>query len=102
MVALTSTNPAKLFGLFPKKGHLGVGADADIVIFDPNRESVISGSTHHMNTNFSPFEGMKIKGDVQSVLCRGQYVIKDGKLIGKPGYGQLLRRRLDESWLKRK
>lgn len=102
LVALTSTNPAKLFGLFPKKGHLGVGADADIVIFDPNKESVISGSTHHMNTEFSPFEGMRIKGDVQSVLCRGQYVIKDGKFIGKPGYGQLLRRHLDEAWLKRK
>ena len=102
LVALTSTNPAKLFGLFPRKGHLGIGADADIVIFDPNKESTISGLTHHMNTDFSPFEGMSIKGDVQSVLCRGQYVIKDGELVGKPGYGRLLRRYMDETWLRRK
>jgi dihydropyrimidinase len=101
LVALTSTNPAKLFGLFPQKGHLGVGADADIVIFDPNSEGRISASTHHMNTDFSPFEGMNTTGNIRSVLCRGEFIIREGELIGTPGYGKLIRRRIDRTWLKR-
>ena len=71
LVVLTSTNPAKLFGLFPQKGHLGVGADADIVLFDPSPKWTMSASTHHMNTDFSPFEGMEVTGSVHSVLCPG-------------------------------
>ena len=101
LVALTSTNPAKLFGLFPQKGHLGVGADADIVIFDPNPRWRISASMHHMNTDFSPFEGMKVRGNIRSVLCRGEFVIREGELVGTPGYGKLIRRRIDPTWLKR-
>jgi dihydropyrimidinase len=101
LVALTSTNPAKLFGLFPQKGHLGIGADADIVIFDPNPRWRISASTHHMNTDFSPFEGMNITGNICSVLCRGEFVIREGELVGTPGYGKLIRRRIDHTWLKR-
>lgn len=101
LVELTSTNPAKLFGLFPQKGHLGVGADADIVLFDPNKKSRISGATHHMNTDFSPFEGMEITGDVRSVLLRGEFVIRDGELVAKGGQGKMVRRRLDAAWLKR-
>ncbi len=101
LVALTSTNPAKLFGLYPRKGHLGIGADADIVLFDPNPSWRISASTHHMNTDFSPFEGMEVIGNVRSVLCRGEYVIREGKLVGTPGYGQLIRRSIDDTWLKR-
>jgi dihydropyrimidinase len=101
LVALTSTNPAKLFGLFPQKGHLGIGADADIVLFDPNPKWRISASTHHMNTDFSPFEGMDVTGTVRSVLCRGEFVIREGQLVGTPGYGKLIRRRIDRTWLKR-
>jgi dihydropyrimidinase len=101
LVALTSTNPAKLFGLYPQKGHLGIGADADIVLFDPNPRWRISASTHHMNTDFSPFEGMEVTGNVRSVLCRGEYVIREGELVGTPGYGQLIRRSIDDTWLKR-
>jgi dihydropyrimidinase len=101
LVALTATNPAKLFGLFPQKGHLGIGADADIVIFDPNPRGRISASTHHMNTDFSPFEGMEVTGTVRSVLCRGEFVIREGELVGTPGYGKLVRRSIDRTWLKR-
>jgi dihydropyrimidinase len=101
LVALTSTNPARLFGLFPQKGHLGIGADADIVLFDPNPGWRISASTHHMNTDFSPFEGMEVTGNVRSVLCRGEYVIREGELVGTPGYGKLIRRSIDRTWLKR-
>jgi dihydropyrimidinase len=101
LVALTSTNPAKLFGLFPQKGHLGVGADADIVIFDPNPRWRISASMHHMNTDFSPFEGMNVRGKIRSVLCRGEFVIREGELVGSPGYGKLIRRRIDPNWVKR-
>jgi len=101
LVALTSTNPARLFGLFPQKGHLGVGADADVVIFDPKPKWRISASTHHMNTDFSPFEGMDITGNIRSVLCRGEFVIRDGELCGAPGYGKLIRRTIDQTWLKR-
>lgn len=101
LVALTSTNPAKLFGLFPQKGHLGIGADADIVMFDPNPRWRMSASTHHMNTDFSPFEGMSIRGNIRSVLCRGEFIIREGELIGTPGYGKLVRRHIDRTWLKR-
>ncbi len=101
LVALTSTNPAKLFGLFPQKGHLGIDADADIVLFDPNPKWRISASTHHMNTDFSPFEGMDVTGTVRSVLCRGEFVIREGELVGTPGYGKLIRRRIDPTWLNR-
>jgi len=101
LVALTSTNPAKLFGLFPQKGHLGIGADADIVIFDPNPRWRMSASTHHMNTDFSPFEGMNSKGKIRSVLCRGEFIIREGELVGTPGYGKMIRRRIDRTWLKR-
>lgn len=101
LVALTSTNPAKLFGLFPQKGHLGIGADADIVLFDPNPKWRISASTHHMNTDFSPFEGMDVTGTVRSVLCRGEFIIREGELVGTPGYGKLIRRRIDPTWLNR-
>jgi len=101
LVDLTSTNPAKLFGLFPQKGHLGVGADADIVIFDPKPKWRLSASSHHMNTDFSPFEGLDMTGDIRSVLCRGEYVIRDGELVGTHGHGKLIRRRIDPQWIKR-
>ena len=101
LVELTSTNPAKLFGMFPQKGHLGVGADADIVIFDPKPNWELSAATHHMNTDVTPFEGMKMTGKVRSVLCRGEYVIREGELVGKPGHGKLVRRQIDPQWIKR-
>jgi dihydropyrimidinase len=91
-VELTSTSAAKLFGLFPRKGTIAVGSDADIVIFDPNEEMTISVKTHHMNVDYSAYEGTKVKGVTRTVLSRGRVVIEDGKYIGKPGDGQFLRR----------
>lgn len=70
-VDLVSTRAAKLFGMFPEKGTIAVGSDADIVIFDPNIERTISADTHHMNVDYNPFEGLKITGEPVSVLSRG-------------------------------
>lgn len=91
-VELTSTSAAKLFGLFPRKGTIAVGSDADIVIFDPNEEMTITAATHHMNVDYSAYEGMKVKGVTKTVLSRGRVVIDDGKYVGKPGDGQFLKR----------
>jgi dihydropyrimidinase len=91
-VELTSTAAAKMFGLFPKKGTIAVGSDADIVIFDTEREQTISAKTHHMNVDYSAYEGRTIKGVVETVLSRGRVVIENGEYKGKPGDGQFLKR----------
>lgn len=91
-VELTSTSAAKLFGLFPRKGTIAIGSDADIVIFDPNEEMTLSVETHHMNVDYSAYEGMKVRGVTKTVLSRGRIVIDDGKYIGKPGDGEFLKR----------
>nr|QFU78355.1 D-hydantoinase [synthetic construct] len=91
-VDIVSTRIAKLFGLFPKKGTIVVGSDADLVIFDPNIERVISAETHHMAVDYNAFEGMKVTGEPVSVLCRGEFVVRDKQFVGKPGYGQYLKR----------
>ncbi|WP_053362876.1 dihydropyrimidinase [Bacillus sp. FJAT-27251] len=92
-VDIVSTRIAKLFGLFPQKGTIAVGSDADIVIFDPNAERTISAETHHMNVDYSAFEGMEIAGEPVSVLSRGEFVIRDKQFVGKPGKGQYLKRK---------
>ncbi|MCF6408993.1 dihydropyrimidinase [Pseudalkalibacillus salsuginis] len=91
-VDIMSTRIAKLFGLFPKKGTITVGADADIVIFDPNVERTISAKTHHMAVDYNAFEGMKVTGEAISVLSRGEFVIRDKKFVGKLGTGNYLKR----------
>jgi dihydropyrimidinase len=91
-VEVVSTAPAKLFGLFPRKGTIAVGSDADIVIFDPDEQQVISAKTHHMRVDYSMFEGIQIKGVPKTVLSRGRAVIDAGKFVGHPGSGQFLRR----------
>ena len=91
-VELTSTAAAKMFGLFPRKGTIAVGSDADIVIFDANREQTISVNTHHMNVDYSAYEGRTIKGAVETVLSRGQVVIEKGEFKGKSGNGRFLKR----------
>ena len=95
-VELTSTAPAKIFGLFPKKGTIAVGSDADIVIFDPEREETISafnGRTHHMNIDYSAYEGFKVKGYTETVLSRGKVVIENGNYVGRAGDGAFVKRR---------
>jgi len=91
-VEITSTSAAKIFGMFPKKGTIAVGSDADIVIFDPNKEETISAKTHHMRVDYSAYEGMKVRGVVKTVMSRGKVIIENGKYVGKPGDGQFLRR----------
>src|SRR5262249_41208843 len=80
------------FGLFPKKGTIAVGSDADIVVFDPNRDQTISVKTHHMNVDYSAYEGKTIKGAVDTVLSRGSIVIDQGEFKGRAGSGQFLKR----------
>jgi len=92
-VDIVSTRIAKLFGLFPQKGTIAVGSDADIVIFDPNAERTISADTHHMNVDYNAFEGMKVTGEPISVLSRGEFVIRDKAFVGNPGSGQYLKRK---------
>ncbi|HEX3358943.1 MAG TPA: dihydropyrimidinase [Tepidisphaeraceae bacterium] len=91
-VDLCSTASAKMFGMFPKKGTIAPGSDADIVIFDPNKERTISAKTHHMNCDYSLFEGMKIKGYPETVLSRGKVIIENNEYKGKPGEGQFIKR----------
>src|SRR6202163_4648322 len=91
-VQLVSTAPAKLFGLFPRKGTIAVGSDADLVVFDPDQEQVISVKTHHMRVDYSMFEGTRVKGVAKSVLSRGRLVIDDGKFVGRAGSGEFIRR----------
>jgi dihydropyrimidinase len=91
-VEVVATAPAKLFGLYPRKGTIAVGSDADLVIFDPNEEQVISAKTHHMRVDYSMFEGIQIKGVPRTVLSRGRPVIDAGQFVGRPGNGQFLRR----------
>src|SRR5712671_3832788 len=91
-VEIVSTAPAKLFGLYPRKGTITVGSDADLVIFDPNHEETISAKTHHMRVDYSMFEGIRTTGAPRTVLSRGRTVIDGGKFVGRPGSGQFLRR----------
>ncbi len=91
-VQLVSTAPAKLFGLYPRKGTIAVGSDADIVVFDPDEEQVISAQTHHMRVDYSMFEGIRVKGVPKLVLSRGRVLVENGKFEGRAGAGQFLRR----------
>jgi dihydropyrimidinase len=91
-VELTSTAAAKMFGLFPKKGTIAVGSDADIVIFDPEKEHTFGVKQEHMNVDYSSYEGWKMKGKVETVLSRGRVVIENGEHKGKQGDGQFLKR----------
>ncbi|MFT4540617.1 MAG: dihydropyrimidinase [Planctomycetota bacterium] len=92
-VELTSTSPAKLFGLFPRKGTIAPGSDADIVIFDPEGSWTISAKTHHMNVDYNPYEGKTVKGVSQTVLSRGDVIIENGSYVGAEGRGQFLKRK---------
>ena len=96
-VELTSTAAAKTFGLFPKKGTIAVGSDADIVIFDPNRTETISVNntcTHHMNVDYNTYEGFEVTGFTETVLSRGKVIIDNCEYVGKKGDGHFLKRGL--------
>src|SRR5437588_8242892 len=92
MVELLCTNPAKLFGLYPRKGTIAVGSDADIVVFDPEERATISASTHHSKTDYNLYEGTEVTGSPEVVLLRGNVLVEDGELIAQPGTGQFVAR----------
>ncbi len=91
-VELTSTAPARLFGLYPKKGSLLPGADADLVVYDPTRTHTLSVSAHHMAVDYSAYEGMEVTGAVETVISRGEVVIEHGAFKGRDGHGRFVRR----------
>lgn len=92
MVDCASTQAAKLFGLFPRKGTIAVGSDADIVVYDPNHLNYISAATHSMATDYSAFEGWPLEGRSDTVLVRGKIQVQGGQFVGTFGHGQFLRR----------
>ncbi len=91
-VEVACTTPARMFGLYPRKGVIAPGSDADIVIYDPRARHRLSAATHHMNVDYSAYEGMEVTGQVVTTLCRGRAVIDDGGYVGAPGHGTFLAR----------
>jgi dihydropyrimidinase len=91
-VEITSTAPARIFGMYPKKGAIAPGSDADIVVWDPKSEHLISAKTHHMRVDYSMFEGFKVVGNARQVFSRGELIVDQGQYVGRVGRGQYLRR----------
>ena len=92
LVELTSTNVARYFGLYPRKGTIAPGSDADIVVWDPEKKLTISAATHHSNVNYNLFEGTEVQGAPEVVLVRGQVIVEGDELVAQPGAGQFLKR----------
>jgi dihydropyrimidinase len=90
-VALAATNAAKLYGLYPRKGTIAVGSDADLAIWNKDREVVITNEILHHNCDYTPYEGMRVRGWPEVVISRGEVVVEEGKLLAQPGRGQFLR-----------
>jgi dihydropyrimidinase len=95
-VETCSTTPARMFGLYPRKGTIAPGSDADIVIYDPAAKQTLSVDTHHMNVDYSAYEGMEITGKVDTVFSRGSLVVDGGQFHGSSGHGQFLSRELSQ------
>jgi dihydropyrimidinase len=92
-VELMCTNPAKIFGMYPQKGEMAVGSDADIVIWDPEKEHVLSAATHHMNTDYNVYEGMTVKGKPEKVFVRGKLIVDGEKWLQEKGEGKYVHRK---------
>jgi dihydropyrimidinase len=91
-VEIVSTAPAKLFGMYPQKGAIAVGSDADLVIYDPNRSHTISAATHHMDVDYSCYEGRAVRGGSDVVFSRGSVIVRDGQFTGRKGAGRFIKR----------
>ncbi|WP_299433414.1 dihydropyrimidinase [uncultured Aquimarina sp.] len=91
-VEVSATNAAKIFGMYPQKGTIAIGSDADIVVFDPKKEHTISVKTHHMNCDYSAYEGQKVIGKTETVILRGQIAIENEECRLKPGFGKFIKR----------
>ncbi len=92
MVELLCTNPAKLFGLYPRKGTIAVGSDADLVVFDPGKRHTITAAAQQSKTDYNLYEGTEVVGDVETVLLRGHVIVDGGEVVAKPGVGQFVPR----------
>jgi dihydropyrimidinase len=93
-VELCSTTPARMFGLYPREGVIAPGSDADIVLYDPDRPWTISVDNHHMNLDYSAYEGIEVSGRVDTVLSRGRVIVRNDQYLGQKGDGEYLRRGL--------
>jgi dihydropyrimidinase len=91
-VEVITTAPAKLFGMYPRKGSVSVGADADLVVYDPDRKRTISATTHHMDVDYSCYEGRTVQGSSEVVLSRGTVIVRDGQFTGRKGHGRFVKR----------
>jgi dihydropyrimidinase len=91
-VELTSTSPAKIFGLFPRKGTIAPGSDADIVIFNPDKTTRLSAATLHMKVDYNPYEGREVEGVSETVISRGRFIVENGAFVGRAGAGAFLKR----------
>jgi dihydropyrimidinase len=91
-VEIASTAPARIFGMYPQKGEIAPGSDADLVIWDPNAAYTISAKTHHMRVDYSMFEGFQCRGNARTVLSRGEVIVDGNRFLGKPGRGRYLKR----------
>jgi dihydropyrimidinase len=87
-----STSPAKIFGMYPQKGAIAVGSDADVVVYDPERRHVLSAKTHHMDVDYSCYEGLEVQGGSDVVMSRGTIVVRDGEWVGPAGHGRFVKR----------
>jgi dihydropyrimidinase len=92
MVELLATNPAKLFGLYPRKGTIAVGSDADIVVFDPTKKHTITAASQHSKTDYNLYEGTEVTGTPEIVILRGNVLVEGGELVAEPGIGQFVKR----------
>jgi dihydropyrimidinase len=79
--------------MFPKKGTIAIGSDADILLFDPNKKHVLSAATHHMHVDYSGYEGWELTGKVETVLLRGKVAIENNNCLVEKGYGQFVKRK---------
>ena len=91
-VEIISTAPARLFGMYPRKGAIAVGSDADLVVYDPSRKHTISATTHHMAVDYSCYEGRSVQGGSDIVLSRGSVIVRDGEFTGSKGHGRFIKR----------
>ena len=93
-VNVCCTNPAKIMGLYPRKGTISVGSDADIVIIDPNKKVKLTNDMLHQNVDYTPFEGIELQGYPVLTMVRGQIIVKDNVFIGKKGFGRFIKREI--------
>jgi dihydropyrimidinase len=92
MVELLATSPAKLFGLYPRKGTIAVGSDADIVIFDPQKRVTITAASQHSKSDYNLYEGTEVTGSPETVLLRGNVLVENDELVAQPGIGRYVPR----------